>query len=170
MTCLKRGYDRNGTPLCPHGYQLSCNGHDYQRGSTKWVCRLKCIHQPSPDIPGTAPEISRTTCPFADPEHPLGFSVTTALTLPDGSIRARSASRFRHLETTHRQAILRREPQRHPGPQATQTLAILRPDQHRQIHARERHAFSGLQPDALDFRSFQASRETNYPWWAIAMR
>ena len=87
MTCLKRGYDRNGTPLCPHGYQLSSNGHDYQRGSTKWVCRLKCIHQPAPDIPGTAPEISRTTCPFADPEHPLGFSVTTALTLPDGSIR-----------------------------------------------------------------------------------
>jgi hypothetical protein len=29
MTCLKRGYDCHGTPLCPHGYQLSSNGHDY---------------------------------------------------------------------------------------------------------------------------------------------
>ena len=87
MTCLKRGYDCNGSPLCPHGYLLSANGHDYQRGSTKWICRLRCTHQPNPDIPGAAPEISRTTCPFANLEHPLGFSVTTALTLPDGSIR-----------------------------------------------------------------------------------
>jgi hypothetical protein len=85
--CLKRGYDRNGTPLCPHGYLLSSNGHDYQRGTTKWICRLKCAHQPDPDIAGAEPEISRTTCPFADPAHPLGFSVTTDLTLPDGSIR-----------------------------------------------------------------------------------
>jgi hypothetical protein len=96
LTCLERGYDQNGTPLCPHGYRLSSNGHDYQRGSpgsrtgrdtTKWVCRLKCIHQPQPDIPSATPEISRTTCPFAKSEHPLGFSLTTGLTLPDGSIR-----------------------------------------------------------------------------------
>jgi len=30
-TCLKRGFDQNGIPLCPHGYCLSSNGHDYQR-------------------------------------------------------------------------------------------------------------------------------------------
>ena len=33
------------------------------------------------------PHISRETCPFADQKHPLGFSLSTALTLPDGSIR-----------------------------------------------------------------------------------
>jgi hypothetical protein len=87
LTCLQRGYDQNGVPLCPHGYRLSSNGHDYQRHTTKWVCRLKCSHQPDPDIPGTAAAIAHTTCPFADPAHPLGFSLTIGLTLPDGSIR-----------------------------------------------------------------------------------
>lgn len=87
LTCLKRGFDHNGVPLCPHGYRLSSNGHDYQRHSTKWVCRLKCVHQPDPDIPGAEPHLSRTTCPFSNPDHPLGFSLSTALTLPDGSIR-----------------------------------------------------------------------------------
>jgi len=87
LTCLQRGYDHNGTPLCPHGYRLSSNGHDYQRHATKWVCRLKCAHQPDPDIPGATAAISHSTCPFADPAHPLGFSLTTTLTLPDGSIR-----------------------------------------------------------------------------------
>ena len=87
LNCLQRGYDPNGIPLCPHGYRLSSNGHDYQRHSTKWVCRLKCAHQPDPDIPGAEPLSSHTTCPFAHTDHPLGFSLMTALTLPDGSIR-----------------------------------------------------------------------------------
>jgi hypothetical protein len=39
-TCLKRGFDQNGIPLCPHGYLLSSNGHDYQRQSLKWVFSL----------------------------------------------------------------------------------------------------------------------------------
>ena len=86
-TCLKRGFDQNGIPLCPHGYCLSSNGHDYQRQSTKWVCRQKCVHQPEPDVPGAPAHDSRDTCPFIDDEHPLGFSLSTALTLPDGSIR-----------------------------------------------------------------------------------
>jgi hypothetical protein len=85
--CLKRGFDQNGIPLCPHGYRLSSNGHDYQRQSTKWVCRQKCIHQPEPDVPGAPAHDSRETCPFIGDEHPLGFSLSTALTLPDGSIR-----------------------------------------------------------------------------------
>lgn len=87
LTCQKRGYDKHGIPLCPHGYLLSSNGRDYQRQTTKWVCRLKCIHQPEPDISGADAHASRTTCPFAKPEHPLGFSLTTGLKLPDGSIR-----------------------------------------------------------------------------------
>jgi len=89
LTCFQRGYDQNGVPLCPHGYRLSSNGHDYQRHATKWVCRLTCIHQPDPDIPILQSNISRETCPFAKPDHAphLGFSLSTALTLPDGSIR-----------------------------------------------------------------------------------
>ena len=87
LNCLQRGFDEDGIPLCPHGYRLSSNGHNYQRQSTKWVCRQKCLHQPDPDIPGTPANLSRTTCPFADPLHPLGFSLSTGLSLPDGSIR-----------------------------------------------------------------------------------
>ena len=90
LTCLKRGYDDQGHPLCPLGYRLFCNGHDYDHGSTKWVCRQKCLHQPNPDIalpdPPEAPA-PRLACQFVDPLHPLGFSLTTALTLPDGGIR-----------------------------------------------------------------------------------
>jgi hypothetical protein len=87
LTCLKRGFDENGISLCPHGYRLSSNGHDYQRQTTKWVCRQKCVHQSAPDFPGAPAHASRTTCPFADRDHPLGFSLSTGLTLPDGSIR-----------------------------------------------------------------------------------
>ena len=89
LTCLKRGYDQNGVPLCPHGYRMTSNGHDYQRHATKWVCCHKCLHQPKPDISGAEPQVSRTTCPFANPDQAarLGFSLCTSLTLPDGSIR-----------------------------------------------------------------------------------
>jgi len=85
LTCLKRGYDDQGIPLCPLGFRLFCNGHDYDHGSTKWVCRQKCLHQPNPDPP--AAPAPRLACQFVDPLHPLGFSLTTALTLPDGGIR-----------------------------------------------------------------------------------
>jgi hypothetical protein len=89
LTCLQRGYDHNGVPLCPHGYRMTSNGHDYQRQATKWVCHHKCLHQPKPDISGAEAQVSRTTCPFANPDQAarLGFSRCTALTLPDGSIR-----------------------------------------------------------------------------------
>lgn len=90
LTCLTRGYNHNGIPLCPLGYLLSSNGHDYQRRSTKWVCRQKCLHQPDPDIrlpdlPPPAPP--RQACQFAAPHHPLGYSLSTGLALPDGCIR-----------------------------------------------------------------------------------
>jgi hypothetical protein len=87
LTCLQRGFNQEGVPLCPNGYLLSSNGHDYHRHATKWVCRHKCIHQPEPDIPGAPENVARSSCPFAAPDQPLGFSLSTALTLPDGSIR-----------------------------------------------------------------------------------
>lgn len=90
LTCLQRGYDEHGNPLCPLGYRLAPNGHDYQRQSTKWICHQKCTHQALPDIqlPDTpSPLPPRLSCPFANPEHPLGYSLTVGLTLPDGSLR-----------------------------------------------------------------------------------
>jgi len=90
LTCLKRGYDEHGNPLCPLGYRLGCNGHDYDHGTTKWVCRQKCTHQPEadiliPDQPATTPP--HQACQFIAPDHPLGYSLTTGLALPDGGTR-----------------------------------------------------------------------------------
>ncbi|MCJ7702580.1 MAG: hypothetical protein MUO62_13435 [Anaerolineales bacterium] len=90
LTCLKRGFDDLGTPLCPHGYRLHFNGHDYQRRQSKWVCRQQCIPCPDPDFAPQGTQICshpRDTCPFRDPDHPLGFSISTGLHLPDGSFR-----------------------------------------------------------------------------------
>ena len=50
LTCLTRGYDAQGVPLCPHGYRLAFNGHDYTRRDSKWVCRQRCRRQLQPDI------------------------------------------------------------------------------------------------------------------------
>lgn len=86
--CLKRGYDAQGTPLCPYGYRLAFNGHDYQRHDSKWVCRQRCHHQLVPDyqLPTSDPNTA-TLCPFRDPQQPLGYSRRTRSTLPDGSLR-----------------------------------------------------------------------------------
>lgn len=90
LTCLKRGYDEQGNPLCPLGYRLFANGHDYHHATTKWLCRQKCIHQPQPDLQlpnhPTGPP-PRQACQYVDPSRPLGYSLTTGLSLPDGCIR-----------------------------------------------------------------------------------
>jgi hypothetical protein len=95
LTCLQRGYDAQGTPLCPHGYRLAFNGHDYTRHDSKWVCRQRCRRQLQPDIqlppdpaaPPAPPDPVWATCPYRDPAQPLGQVVRVGLRLPDRSIR-----------------------------------------------------------------------------------
>ncbi|MGD8501595.1 MAG: hypothetical protein PVJ86_13165 [Phycisphaerales bacterium] len=92
LTCLKRGYDKKGNPLCPHGYRLSSNGHDYERQSSKWLCRQRCIAHPTPDlIPDDWIDEQRAaalTCPYRSPERSLGYSVVVNATLPkDNDVR-----------------------------------------------------------------------------------
>ena len=97
LTCLTRGYDAQGVPLCPHGYRLAFNGHDYARHDSKWACRQRCRRQLRPDIrppsaqPAPAAPASQirpsATCPYRDPAQPVGQVVRVGLTLPDGSIR-----------------------------------------------------------------------------------
>lgn len=99
LNCLKRGYDAQGVPLCPHGYRLAFNGHDYTRHDSKWVCRQLCRRQRRPDIqfaPGAPPDSTAAaappapawaTCPFRNPTQPLGQVVRVGLRLPDRSIR-----------------------------------------------------------------------------------
>ena len=92
ITCLKRGYDKQGNPLCPHGYTMAFNGHDYKRQDSKWVCRQRCIPHPTPDaLADTLTEeqrIALSSCPYRNPDHPLGYSVIVNLSLPgDGHVR-----------------------------------------------------------------------------------
>jgi hypothetical protein len=88
LTCLTRGYDEKGIPLCPHGYRLAFNGHDYGRRDSKWLCRQRCRRQPQPDV---APDLADSTaiadCPYRNTNRPLGFLVRVDRTLPDGSLR-----------------------------------------------------------------------------------
>jgi hypothetical protein len=101
LTCLKRGYDAQGVPLCPHGYRLAFNGHDYTRRDSKWVCRQRCRRQLRPDLlpPGPATQDAAATtappapdpairaCPYRDPAQPVGQVLRVGRTLPDGSLR-----------------------------------------------------------------------------------
>ena len=84
--CLQRGYDAEGLPLCPHGYRLRCNGHNYTTQQTKWVCRQRCLLHPQPDV-HPQPPATRPDCPWRTPEHSLGMTVTVGLSLPDGALR-----------------------------------------------------------------------------------
>ena len=91
-TCLKRGYDEKGNPLCPHGYRLSFNGHDYGRQDSKWLCRQRCCAHPTPDlIPDDWIDEQRAAalaCPYRNPGHSLGYSVIVNATLPnDDNVR-----------------------------------------------------------------------------------
>ena len=112
LSCLTRGYDAQGNPVCSYGYRLAFNGPDYQRRDSRWVCHQRCVHHPTPDLvvpargdppPDSAREAgpvppgaeARTTpanstasqCPYRDPTHPLGYVVVVNTTLPDGNIR-----------------------------------------------------------------------------------
>jgi hypothetical protein len=83
-TCLARGYDGNGRPLCPHGFPLRANGYDDSRRRAKYVCAQACRRESL--RPGD-PIQPITDCPYLDPARPLGFVVNVGRTLPDGSVR-----------------------------------------------------------------------------------
>lgn len=93
LVCLARGYDAQGNPVCTHGYRLAFNGHDYQRGDSKWVCNQRCLHRSTPDIivptpPGCDPPANTAvTCPYRDSAYPRGYLVVVNTTLPDGNVR-----------------------------------------------------------------------------------
>ena len=87
LTCLTRGYDGRGNPLCPHGFRMAPNGYDYRRRASKWVCRQRCRTRSGPDVALAGLKTASSACPYRDPERPSGFSLRVGLTFPDGSLR-----------------------------------------------------------------------------------
>ncbi len=77
-TCLARGYDENGYPLCPLGYTLRPNGHDYQRRRTKWRCAKQCLSDPEQPPPD---------CDYLQDKYKHGYTTTVGRTHADGSVR-----------------------------------------------------------------------------------
>jgi hypothetical protein len=75
---LMRGYDDKGYPLCPFGYRMRSNGHDYQRRRTKWRCGHVC----RADTERLAPE-----CAYLESGHKHGYTITVGRTHADGSVR-----------------------------------------------------------------------------------
>jgi hypothetical protein len=91
LACLRRGYDAKGVPLCPHGYRLSFQGHDYRANRSKWVCRQRCRQRTQPDVvpeetTETLVQDTSVSCPFRAQDS-LGYLVTVNVALPDGNIR-----------------------------------------------------------------------------------
>ncbi len=84
--CKLRGYDKNGYPLCAHGYPMSFNGVDYKRLRACWVCRQACARLPEP-------KHEDSECPFRDPDRPAGQTrhVGRAFVHPDGTRHERLA-------------------------------------------------------------------------------
>lgn len=82
--CLRRGYDGQGYPLCPHGYRLRPNGYDYQRREAKYVCAQLCRRQRLKEGTPVEPIVG---CPYLDPSKPWGRAASVGRRFPDGSAR-----------------------------------------------------------------------------------
>ncbi|MCL5961665.1 MAG: hypothetical protein M1358_20530 [Chloroflexi bacterium] len=81
--CILRGYNGNGHPLCPHGYELHSNGYDYNSRRRKYVCRQACRKEPRTE----GEEVCAVEgCPYLD-EGSLGFTINVGRTLPGGCVR-----------------------------------------------------------------------------------
>jgi hypothetical protein len=83
-TCVSRGYDDKGRPLCPHGYPLRSNGYDYQRHRAKYVCSQVCHREP---LKKDQPVQPVEGCPHRESRESAGFVVNVGRTMPDGSTR-----------------------------------------------------------------------------------
>ena len=89
-TCLKRGFDAQGVPLCPHGFRMAFNGHDYARHDAKWVCRqLQPAIRLLPLLPTALPA---PTAPPATPALTTPAPDTPPATSPPTPPPATSAS------------------------------------------------------------------------------
>ena len=75
---LARGYDDKGYPLCPFGYTMHANGHDYQRRRTKWRCAKTCQEDAERPVPD---------CAYLQAQYKHGYTTTVGRTHADGTVR-----------------------------------------------------------------------------------
>ena len=75
---LARGYNDKGYPLCPFGYVMHSNGHDYRRRLTKWRCAKTCLKNPERPVPD---------CDYLKDQYKHGYTTTVGRTHADGTVR-----------------------------------------------------------------------------------
>lgn len=75
---LDRGYDEKGHPLCPFGYPMRANGHNYRRRQTKWRCSKQCR---------VDKEKAPPDCDYLQPKYKHGYTVNVGRTHADGTVR-----------------------------------------------------------------------------------
>ena len=75
---LLRGYDDQGHPLCPFGYRMRSNGHDYRRRQSKWRCAKACLLKPAEERPA---------CAYLEGSGKHGYTTTVGRAHADGSVR-----------------------------------------------------------------------------------
>lgn len=75
---LRRGYDAKGYPLCPFGFVMRSNGHDYDRRQTKWRCAKQCLLKPKDERPD---------CDYLKTDNKHGYTVSIGRTHHDGKVR-----------------------------------------------------------------------------------
>ena len=75
---LMRGYNEKGYPLCPFGYVLHPNGHDYERRRSQWRCAKSCLRDTERPIPA---------CDYLSPQYKHGYTLHVGRTHGDGTVR-----------------------------------------------------------------------------------
>ncbi len=86
-SCLKRGYDAQGRPLCPFGYPMRPNGYDYRERRAKWVCAGVCRRQPLHEGDAVSPVKDCPFLPGLGDSRALGRVVNVGQSMPDGATR-----------------------------------------------------------------------------------
>lgn len=75
---LTRGYNDKGYPLCPLGYVMHSNGHDYRRRVTKWRCAKACLSHPEQTV---------AHCDYLKEKYKHGYTTTVGRTHADNTVR-----------------------------------------------------------------------------------
>ena len=75
---LMRGYNEKGYPLCPFGYVLHPNGHDYERRRSQWRCAKSCLRDTERPMPA---------CDYLSPQYKHGYTLHVGRTHGDGTVR-----------------------------------------------------------------------------------
>jgi hypothetical protein len=161
LTCLRRGYDEKGTPLCPLGYRMFANGHDYEHGTPSGsaarsapTSRTLTSASPPARGPATTPGL-----PLCRSQAPAGLQLTTGPACPMAISAWPAICKWvRPPGSCAWAARAMPNPAMPPRPAGVSNARPGSASEHRQGHAHQRYPVAGLQPRPPGGRGFPSSR------------